>query len=187
MTSAASGASTTFQSSSPTRKVNDRLLTIQRVGQGCAIDTSLLERVSQPYVRDGQRTGALRFGDPRAMAVAATLCMVVHAVAGVTNRSLRALVAGLLGTDYTRSQMSYDLRRLRLKGLLERLPHRNTYMLTADGARWAVFYTKLHYRLLRPLLADNPAAPIELRRALHTIDKTIDSYISHARMSTQAA
>ncbi len=50
------------------RAVNGRLLMIQRAGQGCAIQTMLFERVSQPYIREGQRTGALRFGDPRAMA-----------------------------------------------------------------------------------------------------------------------
>jgi hypothetical protein len=98
------------------RAVNRRLLTIQRAGQGCAIETALFARISQPYAWEGQRTGALRFGDPRAMALAGALCMVVHAVAGFSNRSLRALVAGLLGTTYTASQMTYDLRRLRRQG-----------------------------------------------------------------------
>jgi hypothetical protein len=67
----------------------------------CAIESALFERVSQPYVRDGQRTGALRFGDSRVAALTCALCLTVHAVAGFNNRSLRALVAGLLGTTYT--------------------------------------------------------------------------------------
>jgi hypothetical protein len=56
--------------------------------------------------------------------------------------------------------MSYDLQRLRLKGLITRLPHTNTYVLTDEGQRVAIFYTKVHNRLLRPLLAahDPPAA-----------------------------
>ncbi len=62
----------------------------------------------------------------------------------------RGLVAGLLGTDYSRAQMTYDLRRLRLHGLIERLPHSNTYVLTPEGVRVAIFYTKVHSRLLRP-------------------------------------
>jgi hypothetical protein len=108
------------------RAVNGRLLMIQRAGQGCAIETALFERVSQPYVREGQRTGALRFGDPRAMALAGALCLMVHAVAGFTNKSLRSLVAGLLGADYPSAQMTYDLRRLRLHGLITRLPGTHT-------------------------------------------------------------
>jgi len=81
-------------------------------------------------------------------------------IGGITNKGLRGQVAGLLGTDYTRAQMTYDLRRLRLKGLVTRLPHSNTYVLTADGQRVAIFYTKVHNRLLRPLLAaDQRPAP----------------------------
>ena len=77
------------------------------------------------------------------MALAGALCCVVHAVTGFTNKSLRGLVAGLLGTDYSTTQMTYDLRRLRLHGLIERLPDTNTYTLTPEGIRVAVFYTKL--------------------------------------------
>ena len=119
------------------RQVNDRLLMIERAGQGCAIGSALFERIHQPYAREGQRTGAFRFGDARAMALAGALCCVVHAVTGFTNQSLRGLVAGLLGTDYSTHQMTYDLRRLRLHGLIERIPHTNTYVLTPEGQRVA--------------------------------------------------
>jgi hypothetical protein len=71
------------------REVNDRLLMIERAGQGCAIGSAFFERIHQPYAREGQRTGALRFGDQRAMALAGALCLVVHAVTGFTNKSLR--------------------------------------------------------------------------------------------------
>ena len=87
------------------------------------------------------------------MALTGALCSVVHAVTGFTNQSLRGLVAGLLGHDYTTNQMSYDLRRLRLHGLIERIPHTKTYALTPDGTRIAVFYPNVHDRILRPLLA----------------------------------
>jgi hypothetical protein len=169
------------------RQVNARVLTMLRVGQSCAIETALFERISQPYVRDGQRTGALRFGDARAMALAGALCLTVHAVAGFNHRSLRALVAGLLGTTYTSAQMTYDLRRLRLHGLIARFPRSRTYMLTPDGMRVALFYTKVHDRLLRPLFAaDQPSAPLPLRHALHVIDTNLDTYIDHARIRPAA-
>lgn len=163
------------------------MLSVQRAGQGCAIETAVFERISQPYIWEGQRTGALRFGDPRAMALAGALAMTIHTVAGFSNRSLRALVAGLLGAPYTANQMSYDLRRLRLKGLIRRLPRSNTYMLTSDGVRFAVFYTKLGNRLLEPLMATHgPPAPVQLRRALRVIDHTIDDAINRAHMKVAA-
>jgi hypothetical protein len=139
------------------RQINARVLTMQSVGQSCAIETALFERVSQPYVREGQRTGALRFGEVRVMALAGALCLTVHAVAGFSNRSLRALVGDLLATTYSSAQMTYDLRRLRLHGLITRLPHSNTYVLSPQGMRVALFYTTVHDRLFTPLLAaDKP-------------------------------
>ncbi len=86
------------------------------------------------------------------MALAGALCLVIHAAAGVTSKSLRGHVAGLPGSPYRSSQMSYDLRRLRLHGLIKRTPGTNSYTLTPEGTRVAVFYTKLHARLLRSLL-----------------------------------
>lgn len=121
------------------------------------------------------------------MALAGVPCALVHAVVGFTNRSLCARVSSLLGGPYTSAQMTYDLRRLRLKGLIRRLEHTNTYALTPDGIRVALFYTKLHDRLLVPLLAaGEPRAPIELRRALNQIDDSVDRYVAEARIKRAA-
>ena len=169
------------------RQVNRRLLIIERAGQSCAIGSALFERIHLPYDREGQRTGALRFGDTRVMALAGALCHQLHAVAGFTNKTLRALVALHLGTEYSPSRMSYDLRRLRLHGLIARLPHSNTYVLTPEGIRVATFYSKLQDRLLRPLLdADKPPAKIETRRALATLERAVSDYIDNARLTPTA-
>lgn len=166
------------------RAVNQRLLMIERAGQSCAIGSALFERIHKPYNREGQRTGALRFGDPRAMALAGALSCVLHTVTGFTNKSLRGLVAGHLGQDYGPARMSYDLRRLRLHGLIRRLPHSNTYVLTGEGIRVAAFYTKLQNRLLGPLLeADKPPAPLEVRRALATLERGVGEYVKGARLA----
>lgn len=166
---------------------NRRLLELQRAGQGCAIETALWERISQPSLEEGQRTGALRFGDQRAMALAGALCVALNTVVGFTNKSLRALVSQLLAGPYSSSQMTYDLRRLRLKGLVTRLEHSNTYTLSDDGLRFAVTYTKLSQRVLPPLLAaDRPPAPLELRQAFRVIDHHVKEYLDHARIKLAA-
>ena len=115
------------------------------------------------------------------MALAGALCLMLHAVTGVTNRSLRAHVAGLLGSSYSANQMGYDLARLRLHGLVRRLDHQHRYTLTREGRRFAVFYTKLANRVVTPLFAaDQPNSPAPLRRALVTIDRATGAYMADA-------
>ena len=119
--------------------------------------------------------------------MAGALCFTLHAVTGITNKSLRALMTGLLGTTYTMNQASYDLARLSRNGLITRIPHRNLYALTPDGLRFAIFYTKVHDRLLRPLMAcDRPQAPPPLRAALRVIDTEVSRRIAAARLPPAA-
>ena len=172
------------------RAINRRLLDTERVGQGCVLASPAFERIARPTLtEDGRKTPALRFGDLRVQALAGALCTTMLAVTGITNKSLRALMTGLLdGTAYTTNQASYDLTRLRVNGLIIRIPGRNLYRLTADGLRFAIFYTKLHDRLLRPLLAaDQPPAPLPLRNALRTIEIHITERIDTARLLPKAA
>ena len=174
---------------SKARDANDRLLHAQHVGQGCVLASPAFERVALSSVTaEGRRAPALRFGDPRVMALVGALCLGLHAVTGFTNRSLRAQVAGLLGTeDYSVNQMGYDLGRLRLNGLIDRLDGSNSYVLTPEGQRIAIFYTRLQDQLLRPLLAaDRPPAPAELRQALRTIDRHVHTYIRDAHLQKAA-
>jgi hypothetical protein len=118
------------------------------------------------------------------MPLAGALCLTLHAVTGFTNRSLRALVAGLLGTPYSASQMTDDLPRLRLHGLVHRLDGQHRNVLTDDGRR---FYSKLGDRVPPALsAADQPNAPPNLQRALKTIDGCAANYLHHTRLKTAA-
>jgi hypothetical protein len=170
------------------RAVNTRMLDAERVGQGCVLASPALKRIAHPTVdTQGRRTPALRFGDPRVMALVGALCSTLLAATGFTNKHLRVLIAGLLGSDYRPHQMTYDLRRLRLAGLIQRLPHSNRYQLTPEGIRIAVFYTKVHNRLPVPLTAaDQPQAPPEIRAALRTLDRHVQAAIDRARLTAFA-
>jgi len=174
--------------SAKARACNRRILEAERAGQSAVLASPAFERIAHPSVTaDGRRTPALRFGDPRVQALAGALCQTLLAATGITNKSLRALMTGLLHAPYSPGQMTYDLRRLRLAGLIRRIEHTNRYTLTPDGLKVAIFYTKLHTRLLRPLLAaDQPPAPAELRAALRTINQHIEHYITRARLGRAA-
>jgi hypothetical protein len=121
------------------------------------------------------------------MALAGALANTLCAVTGITNKSLRALMTGLLGAPYTTNQASYDLARLARNSLITRVPHRNLYTLTPDGLKFAIFYTKVHDRLLRPLLAaGQPPAPPVIGAALRIIDRHIDNRLADSRLPTAA-
>ena len=166
------------------RDVNRRMLDHEHVGQGCVLASPAFERIARPSLVDGRRAPALRFGDPRVMALAGALAITSNLVGGFSNKTLRPLVAGLLGEDYPQARCCYDLRRLRLKGLIVRVPRSNTYVLTDDGQRFAIFYTKIHNRLLRPLMAaDQPPAPLPVRQALRTLDHAVEDYLNEARIA----
>ena len=170
------------------RAVNARLLQTERAGQGCVLANPVFERIAHPTVdAEGRRATAMRFGDSRVQALAGALCVTLCAVTGITNRSLRALMTGLLGAPYTMAQASYDLARLRRNGLITRRPHANTYDLTPDGLAFAVFYTKVHDRVLAPLFATGqPQAPPQLRAALTAIQRHIDDRLASARLPMAA-
>ena len=86
----------------------------------------------------------------------------------------------VLSSQCVRSKPAHSVSVVRIT----RLPHSNTYVLTAEGIRVAVFYSQLHDRLLRPLLdADKPPAPISARRALATLEHAVNDYVHNARLA----
>jgi tRNA (Thr-GGU) A37 N-methylase len=163
------------------RAVNRRLLDAERVGQGCVLASPAFERIARPSLVDGRRAPALRFGDPRVMALAGALAVSSNLVGGFSNKTIRPLVGGLLGEPYDQVRCCYDLRCLKLKGLIRKVPHTNTYVLTPDGQRFAIFYTKVGNRVLRPLLAaDQIPAPLAVRQSLRTLDRAVTDYLTYA-------
>jgi hypothetical protein len=166
---------------------NQRLLVQLQVSQDCFVPLAEVRQLGQPTQLDnGQRASALRFGDQRVMALMAALARHAHVITEMTNKSLRESVAQLLGVDpaqYTSAKMSYDLRRLRLKGLIERMPLSHAYRLTEPGIKAAVFFTKLYQRLFQPglaaLLPDQPY-PSPLAQALTSVADEIQALIDAA-------
>jgi len=168
-------------------QVNRKLLEVERVSHHCVLTQDALDRLQHPTVADGQRVSALRFGDPRVMALFQAMCAFAHLPRGFRNRDLRPHVEALLGRPYTTAQMTYDLRRLRLKGLIHRIPKTHRYTATSYGLKVAFFYAKLYLRVLRPnwaaLLPDDDALPRSLRAALDQLDAEIQKLHQEAALA----
>jgi hypothetical protein len=166
------------------RAINQQLLETETVGQGMALVSPVIERITTSTVTDdGRKAPALRFGDLRVQALAGAIATMLMAATGITNKTLRGLMTGLLSQPYGMNQASYDLARLRLNGLITKLPDRNRYTLTPDGLAFAHIYTKVYDHVLRPLMAlDAPNAAPELIAALHTIDQITTERINQAHV-----
>jgi hypothetical protein len=66
---------------------------------------------------------------------------------GFNNAQLRTHLATLLGENpehYSAGRMSYDLRRLRLHGLIQRIANTHRYQLTAQGLKVAMFFSRTY-------------------------------------------
>jgi hypothetical protein len=170
------------------RAINGRLLETGTAGQGTVLVSPVIERITRPTLTgDGRKAPALRFGDLRVQALAGALAAMLLTVTGITNRSLRALMTGLLHRPYSMNQASYDLTRLARNGLIARVPGSNRYTLTRDRLLFAHFYTKAYDHILRPLMApDRPNAPPELAAAIATLNRIAVSHIAQARVPTAA-
>jgi hypothetical protein len=163
---------------------NRRLLEQEQVSEDCFTPIQNLHQLGcSTITAEGQRASALRFGDRRVMALLEALACHAYIVSDIGNRTLRPVVAQLLGLtpeSYSSAQMTYDLRRLRLKGLIERIGNSHRYRLTTLGIKVVTFFTKLYQRIFCPGLAamvpEQPVPP-KLAQALGTIVEIIQSGI----------
>lgn len=171
------------------RQVNQRLLDAQRLSHNCGLSAHSVERLVHPTETDsGQRAPGLRLGDLRVMALLAALTLFGHQINGFRHADLRQTVARLLGitlTEYSSSQMTYDLRRLRLKGLIWRVPDHHVYRLTSYGLNVALFLTRVNARLFQPgfsALQPELAMPPPLAEALRQVNLEIDRLVDEAHL-----
>jgi hypothetical protein len=116
---------------------NRRLLDVQRLSHDPADGAAALNAITAPAITPaGQRVAGMRFTDPRAQALLSAICVFRLLPRGFTNRDLRHHLAPLLGLSpeaMTSGQITYDLRRLRHHGLIERIPRTHRYQITGTG------------------------------------------------------
>jgi len=145
---------------------NRRLCDAEAADAMPAPDVATFQRVTRPSkTEDGLHAPGLRFGDDRTVAVLASLVGFCHLVEGFANRQLTERAGALLGTPYTSRQATYDLRRLKRKGLIRKRPRTHRYQLTPDGRRVAVLFTKTYNRVLAPGLTHlDPHLPESITR-----------------------
>jgi hypothetical protein len=164
---------------------NRRLLRVEYLSHDCLIGDVHLDTLTHPIVVATHRAAALRLGDRRVLALMQTLCLFALSPTGFRHRDLRAPLAQLLGRrleQYASGQMTYDLRRLRLHGLIDRIAHTHRYRLTERGAPLAVLYVRIYARGFRPV-ASLPAVGTQRGpQALERLDAALTKFLQEVRL-----
>jgi hypothetical protein len=157
------------------------------------VGEAVFRQVTQPRAVAGQRASALRYGDATVLALLSALLVFRLLPRGFSNRELREHLAPLLGEDpstLTQGRMTYQLRRLRLHGLIVRQAGTHRYAVTDQGLRIALFFTRSYARVVRPGLSqmateDWPEDP-PLRRALTQLESAMDQYVAQAKLTSES-
>jgi hypothetical protein len=168
------------------RHFNNRLLEQEMLSQDCFVPLQTIQELGHSTIENGQRASALRFADRRVMALLGALAGQSYIIKPLGNRSLRPIVEQLSGTSYSTAQMTYDLRRLRLKKLTERIGKSHRYRLTELGIKVVTFFTKRYQRLFRPGLATlppNQIYPSDLAQALNKVSEAIQSWAEQSTLA----
>ena len=160
---------------------NRRLLGVQRLDHDPITGTRDLHTLTDPVTtKTGTRVPGLRLGQQRSHALLSALLTFRIQPGGFANRDLRAITAELRGLPpelVSAGQMTYDLRRLRSHGLIEKIAHTNRYQVTDHGLHTAMFLTRVHDRLLPTGLAhlSDHASPGRLQSAATAYQRAIDN------------
>jgi hypothetical protein len=165
---------------------NRRLLHVESLSHDCLIGEDRLHTVTAPVLIGDQRAAGLRFGDRRVHALMHALCLFALAPTGFRHRDLRDHLAQLQGRDpeqYSPGSMTYDLRRLRLHGLIERVPCTHRYRITAVGAQVAIFYARLYTRALRPACSLKPEGAPRAQRAFDRLDAALAQFLQEVKLA----
>ena len=80
--------------------------------------------------------------------------------------------------------MTYKLRRLRLHGIIERVPGSHRYRLTGFDLRTGGFFTRIYSRILRCGIASTlhqfPVPSAALQRLFDKLDQELNAWVDKA-------
>jgi hypothetical protein len=168
---------------------NRRLLDVERLSHDCMLTETTFQTINGPVAAGRQRASGLRFADAKTHALLHAIIAFRLLADGFRSADLRNHLAALCGRDpetISQAAMTYQLRRLRLHGLIERIPKTFRYRVTQFGWRAALFFTRAYNRMLRPGLAAAlpgfcTVAP-SLQRAFDNLDTKVSQWLEQAQL-----
>jgi hypothetical protein len=115
----------------------------------------ILARLAKPVIEGKTKVAGIKLENTRLMRLLELLLQGAggHFGKWTTARLHRAVLDAhdLKPKDYTLTQLRYDLRKLRLHGLIERVPKTYAYRFTPKGTKLSILLVQLRKRIYGPL------------------------------------
>jgi len=171
------------------QQITDRFAGVQAQNLNVHGQLDVLARLAQPVFQGKTKVSGIKLEQKRILRL---LEVLLQGASGHLKRwttaQLRQTVleqCGLKQKDYTLNQIRYDLRKIRLHGLIERIPHTQAYRFTQRGQKLALLLIQLRKRIYGPIafgtLRHRPnkdhMPDSTFERVYHKIDQAFDEAI----------
>ncbi len=171
------------------QEITDRFAGVQAQNLNVHGQLDVLARLAEPVIQGKTKVSGIKLEQKRLLRL---LEILLQGAGGHLKRwttaQLRQTVleqCGLKEKDYNLNQIRYDLRKIRLHGLIERLPHTHAYRFTQRGQKLALLLIQLRKRIYGPIafgtLRHRPnkdhMPDSNFERAYHKIDQAFEEAI----------
>ena len=135
------------------RQMVGRFMEVLRSVESCWVTDETFETLGQPSQVGASRLAGVDLNRLRIRAVMMAVVALSVDVRGFRVEQVADLVRETLGQGYTSRQASYDLKKLRGKGLVEKLSGTRRYLCPANGLRIMTSVVVLREQVIKPILS----------------------------------
>jgi len=138
------------------RDILERFLNMLYCIDACFIGENLLDTLPSPTVVGATRVGGINYNQARTRNVIEAVVALATSPAGFSSSELAAQVRALSGqseSEYSARQAAYDIKKLRGKGMVQKVGNSRRYEVIPEGLRAMAALVVLRHRVIRPLLA----------------------------------
>jgi len=168
--------------------VNDRFAGFQASTFNVHFDFPLFQRLALPMTSGATRIPGIKIQDTRMVRLMEALLHAANQIQGFSTATLheRILKTHRLSKGaYSLTQLRYDLRKMKARGLIMRNAHHYTYRLTDKGIKVSLMFILFHKRVCGPLANSlfhhkptTVSSPInKLEKAYHKADASIQHIV----------
>ncbi len=173
----------------PFQQVTERWVETQAQHLNVHGHLDVVARLAKPVIQGNTKVAGIKLEHTRLMRLMEVLLQKANGNLRTWNMAkLHCTILdqfSIKSADYTILQLRYDVRKLRLHGLIERIPHTYYYRFNSPGLKQALLMVQLRGRIYGPLafglLRHRPSQQhspdSQFERAYFRVEKEVDKLI----------